>query len=195
MPLLFAIVAVASAFFVGIALQDIIDTYGGTEIKSRKYIEQTTTHEVKLPVRPYPVIEDLNGQLMRLCQLGQAMIIRCQECYLSGETNCPYPTNEFCESAKGADYNDPNLVWGFLPDPTGDLSVIWDYDDPSCNIENDEDLKTLNCLPQYIRWKARRVLDKNLVEKFEIRYRRPAEKESSDVCAVDGVITDITPKE
>jgi len=202
MPLIFLILILASVFILSVEYIR-VEMHGGAEVKAEVYKKETNDTYPTLSAETYSFVEDLNGQLIRLCQLGQAMIIRCQECYASGRTDCPYPTNAFCQSARGANYNDPTLVWGFLPDTDGngdgDLSLIWTYNDPNCPLDPsnpDADLTSINCLPQYIRLKARQVLDPTLVQLFRITYKRPTDANgTTDICAVDGVITDFSKKQ
>jgi len=202
MPFIFFIIVIASLFIFFFGAFVKIQTHGGAEVKAHKFIMETTDNYPYSSSQYYSFVEDLNGQLIRLCQLAQAMIIRCQECYASGKENCPYPTDQFCQSAKGANYNNASLVWGFLPDTDGngdgDLSLIWTYNDPNCPLNEDNpdaDLRSVNCLPQYIRLKARKVLDQDLVQFFKITYKRPTNSTgTTDVCAVDGIITNFEQK-
>jgi hypothetical protein len=200
MPLLILILTLTSAFLFSVSYM--VNLYSG-QVKAEKYQREVKDYYPPLPAGSYNFVEDINGQLIRLCQIGQAMIIRCQECYAEGKKNCPYPTDEFCRSAVNIDYNDPHLVWGFLPNEDGngggDLKAIWEYDDGGCDLDPDnpeKDLKSVNCLPQYIRLKARKVLDPTLVQIFDIKYQRPTERgNSTDICAVDGLITTFSKKD
>jgi len=191
MPLLFLVFSISTALFLFFSFQVSYLMNGGGKLKAEIRKLEKETVEPEATTLDYSFVDEINGRLIRLCQIGQAMIIRCQECYASGKNNCPYPTDQFCQSAKGADYNDPNIVWGFLPHATGNLRDIWDYNDPNCHISEedpDRDLKSINCLPQYIRIKARKILSRDLAD-LNITYTRPTDKGSTDVCAVEGVIT------
>lgn len=125
--------------------------------------------------------EELEAFLIRLCQTAQSMIINCQECYLSGRTNCPYPTDAFCQSARGVNYNDVNLVWGFLPNNSGDFSDVYSARDKDLNT-----LTNVNEIPQGIRYLLKREM--NLSAFSGYRYVRP-QASFGDACAVEGVLS------
>lgn len=148
-----------------------IDEY--LKIKTEAYFSKT------LPVQKYKQ-EEIETALIRACQLAQAMIIRCQNCYTSGYSFCPYPTNQFCQSAKGVNYNDASIVWSFLPNISGSLTEI--LTGSSINVNN---LTNVSQLGQGIRWVLQRQFDGNFFNGY--RYIRP-QGVSTDACAVEGIV-------
>ena len=134
-------------------------------------------------VSPIVEKEQLEEALIRYCQFAQAMIIKCQECYLAGNTYCPYPTDAFCQSARFANYNDPNLVWGFLPNNSGFLTDIL-----SAPFQNINSLTDVNQLPLGIRYLFRQEFSATEIANY--RYLRPVVPTgTTDACAIEGIVT------
>jgi len=155
-------------------------------VKTQNLVDEfkATTNEwtVSSPPSPSPVIEkeQLEEALVRYCQFAQAMIIKCQECYLAGNNFCPYPTDAFCRSALNANYNDPNLVWGFLPNNSGFLTDILEA--PSMNINS---LTSIMQLPLGIRYLFKQNFATSELGNY--RYVKP-DTFGTDACAVEGIV-------
>ena len=136
--------------------------------------------------QPYvlPYEQEIETALLRACQLGQSWILRCQECFIETRDTsaCPYPTESFCRSALGANINDWGLLWGFLPNPSGNLSEIWTAPekDPST-------LTDISEIPLGIRYIIRRTYP--LRDWSGFRYERPEARPSGFPCGVSGVVT------
>lgn len=128
--------------------------------------------------------EEVETALNRACQLGQAWIVRCQECYLRTRNvyACPYPTVSFCQSALGRSINDWNLLWGFLPNGRGSLAEIWNA--PAMNPSN---MTNVNQIPQGVRWVIRNTFPLSDWQSF--RYVRPSPRGRGFPCGVEGVLT------
>lgn len=128
--------------------------------------------------------EEIETALNRACQLGQAWIIRCQECVLQTGSvfACALPTVSFCQSALGRNINDWNLLWGFLPNNSGSLADIWNAPaiDPNT-------MTNVNQIPQGVRWVIRSTFPQSDWQSF--RYVRPAPRSSGFPCGVEGVVT------
>ncbi len=178
-------------FMVLIAFFSLMLSYDYTlnEIKTKNLLSEFQIDANEWTVRTVPTADRISptGQLeealVRYCQFAQAMIIRCQECYASGRTYCPYPTDAFCQSAKGANYNDYNLDWGFLPNSKGYLTDL--YSLPNMSINN---LTNISQIPLGIRWLFIRTFSQAEVSGF-IYLKPPPPPAGADVCGVEGIIT------
>ncbi len=150
------------------------------EINTFLNIKTTQALASQVPIQRYKE-EELETALIKLCQTAQSMIIQCQNCYISGRTNCPYPTNSFCLSARGVNYNDPTIVWGFLPNPSGDFTDVY-----SAPVKDINTLTDVSELPEGIRYLLVNQISQESFAGYS--YLRPSGS-FADACAVEGVIT------
>jgi len=190
MPLLLLTVVITNAFFLTIYLSLTVKEKSA-KLEAERFWQQTHYLVINLPVKENPRIEKLNNLLRRICQIGQSLIVRCQYCETKNPGNCPYPTEEFCQSAEGVNYNNPRLVWGFLPNEVGTVDDL--LNTPACAPDGTcfygpEDLgklKDIRELPAYLLSLAQRLVSPS---DGKLIYHRP-EGKASDICAVEGVIT------
>ena len=126
------------------------------------------------------LILEAERMLNRACQIGKAWILRCQQCFLTGRTFCPYPTQSFCLSARGASINDYELLWGFLPNEEGLLNEIWTA--PSMNPNN---MTNINQIPLGVRWIIQNQYPQAVFGIFA--YEKPSGG-GVDPCAVTDVV-------
>ncbi len=146
------------------------------------YLSQLRIPSFEPPSLSYE--EEVETALNRACQIGQAWIIRCQECVLQTGSvfSCPYPTVSFCQSALGRSINDWALLWGFLPSNTGSLLDIWNA--PAVNPNT---MTNVNQIPQGVRWIIRNTFPRADWQNF--RYVRPVPRSSGFPCGVEGVVS------
>ena len=192
MPLLLLTTVLTGSLFlllyVSLSLKE-----GAVKLDIEKFFQDTHTLTGRyITSKGYdPRVEEINNLLRRICQTGQSLIVRCQYCEVKTPGRCPYPTEEFCESAKGVDYNDPTLVWGFLPSRKGSLEDLFNSspcaEDGTCfyDVRDIEKLKNVEELPAFLLSLAQHLLPRNSAK---LVYRRP-EGKAGDICAVEGVIT------
>jgi len=178
LPLIFLVAVVSLVSYASLSLlraKSELKVKVWSKYKSRdSVVEGTPTYStVRKP-------EEIEKLLVHYCEYGRAMIIRCQECYASGRTYCPYPTDAFCQTARGANYNDPNIVWGFLPSTSGNVKDIVGAYSKDIN-----SLTSIYQIPAGIRWLIKREYSADYFEDY--RYRRPTTA-GTDPCAVEGIV-------
>ncbi|GEM_PF-2552885 len=190
MPLLLLALAFINAFFLGVYLTLTVKQKE-TKLEVERFFQETHSLVPRHLPKNTSRLEELNALLRRVCQVGQSLIVRCQYCEAKTPGSCPYPTESFCQSVEGVNYNNPRLVWGFLSNPTGTVGEL--LNTPPCSpdgtcfwngLEDMEKLKDVRELPAFLLSLAQDLIspsDGNLI------YRRPKGK-SSDICAVEGVI-------
>ncbi|MBX6424194.1 hypothetical protein [Thermosulfurimonas sp. F29] len=137
---------------------------------------------IPMPAESRPiVVEEAERTLIRVCEMLRALVIKCQECYATGRTFCPYPTDAFCSSARGFSLSSP-LYWAFLPNASGSLSEVFTQGGalaPSA-------LTNVSQLPLVGRYWIRTQVAQ--ADWTGLRYVRPGNT-GADPCAVDGVVT------
>ncbi|MGC8579397.1 MAG: hypothetical protein ACP5MB_04995 [bacterium] len=135
--------------------------------------------------------DEIETALIRYCEIAQSMIIQCQECaaeHYGDASVCPYPTVSFCVSATSSgtnNYNNPNIVWGFLPNNQGTLSDLFsEYAIPI------NQLTSVSQLPNGIAWLIQHQLSPQFFQDNSgnfYGYIKP-NTSSGDACAVSGVV-------
>jgi len=134
----------------------------------------------KIPTLDNYDIVEAEKALIRTCQQGQSWVLICKKCYALGNANCPYPTDEFCQTARNVNLNDADIFWGFLPNAKGRFSEIKNA--PTQNINTMVDVAQL---PNVLRGMMNRVYDYE--KNPDYKYYRPSGK-YGDVCAVSSIV-------
>lgn len=152
-------------------------------------IEKNVTNPIKIfysqPTSSNNNIDEITKVLIGLCHMNQAQIIICQECYESGKTYCPYPTDAFCEQARNADPDDPSIAWNFLPGSLGSTGYINSLENQP--EKNPNDIQSLNDLGEAEIYRLNKVFQYNFYDP-NLKYTKPNTKKGEDPCAVDGIV-------
>ena len=150
-----------------------------TENKHSSLLKDTTFINKTPTLDNYNIVE-AEKALIRTCQQGQSWVLICKKCYALGNTNCPYPTNSFCQSAKNTDMNDASVFWSFLPNSSGLFSEI-----QSSATQNTNTMTDVSQMSRALRDVMNRVYDYN--GNPDYKYYRPSGR-YGDVCAVSSIV-------
>jgi len=125
-------------------------------------------------------ISEAETALTKTCLLGQSLVLNCKKCYTHGNTNCPYPTDSFCQSARNADTSNVNTFWSFLPNATGKFSDI-----KNGSTIQMSSLRSMGQLPQALRGELNKVYDYSNSPNYS--YSRPSGT-ATDVCGMSSIV-------
>jgi len=176
--------------FVAIFSAILIYMFTSTELSFKtKHVEVRNEHQSfvtdKSPVGTKSTLDNLDTDeveraLIRTCQTAQSWVLTCKNCYLAGRTNCPFPTDSFCQGAKTVNMTDANTFWSFLTNTSGNLSDI-----QSASTVDNNSMTNISQLSQGQRFILNNVFDYSKYNNY--RYYKPSGT-SSDVCAVSSII-------
>lgn len=145
-------------------------------------LEKNLTIPADYPTSSHYNVEEIEQAMIGICQSLQAHILICRSCYQAGNTYCPYPTNNFCESVKNLNEEDPSVVWSFLPNNNGYVKDLQNLQGKNPNdLETKEDLALVGIyrLNKTITYS---ILDPNL------KYTKPTDSNTTSPCAVSDFI-------
>ncbi len=151
-----------------------------TENQIKKFLTDDTI-QIETNKEEKRKLEDSERALIRTCQTGQSWVLICKQCYANGYTNCPYPTDSFCQSAKTVDTTDMLTFWKFLPNANGVFSDI-----KNGTKTNKNNLTNISQLASALRGELSNIYDFSNNKNYH--YERPSGS-ATDVCAVSGVVS------
>lgn len=176
--------------FVGIFSAIVIYIFTSTQLSFKtKHVEMRNSHQSfivnKTPVGTKSTLDnfdtdEIEKSLIRTCQTAQSWVLTCKNCYSTGETTCPYPTDSFCQGARTVNMTDADTFWSFLPNTSGSLSDI-----KTAPTVNSTGMTSISQLSQGQRFILNNVFDYSKYSNY--KYYRPSGT-SSDVCAVSNII-------
>ena len=156
---------------------------------SVKMLKHTERVDVKIPAKKISTsdikeTEEAEKLLIRTCQLGQALIRNCKQCYFLNGAGaiCNLPTDAFCQGAKAINMHDVAFFWEFLPNPNGDFSEF-----STAPVFDIALLTDVNNLDEALRSEIRNVYD--FVNFPNFKYIKPSIATASDACGFSSLIS------